>query len=75
MTFKLISVTGLFFFKEKMYEFEQSKKNNLIFYGVRNRAHENSDSLKLYLANLLRDHLNIRREVPIQRATRIHTGK
>ncbi|TRY80886.1 hypothetical protein TCAL_04708 [Tigriopus californicus] len=59
---------------EKMYEFEQSKKNNLIFYGVRNRAHENSDSLKLYLANLLRDHLNIRREVPIQRATRIHTG-
>ena len=57
-----------------MYDFEQNKKNNLIFYGVRGRSHENTDSLKRHLSDILRDHLNIRREVPIARATRIHTG-
>ncbi len=57
-----------------MYEFEQSKRNNLILYGLRNRMHENSDSLKTHVANTLRDHLNIRREVPIVRANRILTG-
>merc|ERR1719277_2791285 len=59
---------------EKMYDFEQNKKNNLILYGVRGRSHENTDSLRRHLSDILRDHLNIRREVPIARATRIHTG-
>ena len=57
-----------------MYDFEQNKKNNLIFYGVRGRSHENTDSLKRHLSDILRDHLNIRREIPIARATRVHTG-
>ena len=57
-----------------MYEFEQNKKNNLIFYGVRKQSHENSDSLKAFLLGILRDHLHIRREIPILRATRVHTG-
>ena len=57
-----------------MYEFEQNKKNNLIFYGVRPRAHENSDSLKNHMMQIFRDNLNIRREVPILRATRVYTG-
>ena len=57
-----------------MYDFEQNKKNNLILYGVRGRSHENTDSLRRHLSDILRDHLNIRREVPIARATRIHTG-
>ena len=58
-----------------MYEFEQNKKNNLIFYGVRPRPHENSDSLKSHMAQIFRDNLNIRREVPILRATRVYTGE
>ena len=57
-----------------MYEFEQNKKNNLILYGVKARPHENSDSLKTHILNIFRDHLNIRREIPIVRATRIYTG-
>lgn len=57
-----------------MYEFEQNKKNNLIFYGIRNRPHENPDSLKQHVNNLLRDNLNIRREIPVSKANRIYTG-
>ena len=60
--------------QEKMYEFEQNKKNNLILYGVTAKHPETSDSLKQRIAHLFRDHLNIRRDVNIQRATRIHQG-
>ncbi len=47
-------------FQEKMYDFERNKKNNLIFYGVRPKSHENTDSLKKHLADILRDTLTIR---------------
>lgn len=60
--------------QEKMYEFEQNKKNNLILYGVTAKHPENSDSLKIRITNIFRDHLNIRRDVPITRAARVHTG-
>ena len=58
-----------------MYEFEQNKKNNLILYGVTARRPETSENLKNTIANLFRDHLNIRRELGIQKATRILQGK
>ena len=57
-----------------MYEFEQNKKNNLILYGVTARRPETSENLKNTIANLFRDHLNIRRELGIQKATRILQG-
>ncbi len=57
-----------------MYEFEQSKRNNLILYGLRGRPHENADSLRAHVLQLLRDNLNIRREIPVARASRIVTG-
>ncbi len=57
-----------------MYEFEQSKRNNLILYGLRGRPHENADSLRAHVLQLLRDNLNIRREIPVARANRIVTG-
>jgi hypothetical protein len=57
-----------------MYDFEQNKKNNLILYGVKARSHENTDSLKRHLQEIMRDNLSIRREIGITRATRVHTG-
>ena len=63
-----------YFFQEKMYEFEKNKANNLILYGITTKHPETSDSLKNRIANVFRDHLNIRREITIQKATRVHTG-
>ena len=57
-----------------MHEFEQAKKNNLILYGIRSQRHENAESLRQLVGNVLRDNLTIRRELPVTRATRIHTG-
>ena len=60
--------------QEKMYDFEQNKKNNLIFYGVPGDNRESKDELKHKIANLLKLRLNIRREIPILRASRMLTG-
>ena len=58
-----------------MYEFEQNKKNNLILYGVTAKHPETSESLRQRISNLFRDHLNIRRDINIQKATRILQGQ
>jgi len=60
--------------QEKMYDFEQNKRNNLIFYGVPGEERENRDDLRIKIGNLLRLHLNIRRELPISKASRMYTG-
>ena len=57
-----------------MYDFEQNKKNNLIFYGVPGDGKETKDNLKLKIMNLLKLRLNIRREIPLLRASRMLTG-
>ena len=61
--------------QEKMYDFEQNKRNNLIFYGVPGQDRENRDDLRIKISNLLRLHLNIRREIPISKASRMLTGR
>ena len=60
--------------QEKMYDFEQNKKNNLIFYGVPGGARETKDDLKNKISSLLKLRLNIRREISILRASRMLTG-
>ena len=60
--------------QEKMYDFEQNKKNNLIFYGIPGDMKESKDDLKHKIFNLLKLRLNIRREIPILRASRMLTG-
>ena len=57
-----------------MYEFEQNKKNNIILHGVTTKHPETSESLRKRIVDIFRDNLNIRRDVPVTRATRIHTG-
>ena len=61
--------------QEKMYDFEQNKKNNLIFYGIPGDSKESKDDLKLKIMNLLKLRLNIRREIPLVRASRMLTGQ
>jgi len=60
--------------QEKMYEFEQNKKNNIILHGVTTKHPETSESLRKRIVDIFRDNLNIRRDVPVTRASRIHTG-
>ena len=60
--------------QEKMYDFEQNKRNNLIFYGVPGEDRENRDDLRIKISNLLRLHMNMRREIPISKASRMLTG-
>ena len=57
-----------------MYEFEQNKKNNLILYGITTKHPETSESLRVRISNIFRDNLNIRRDVPVLKASRVHTG-
>ena len=57
-----------------MYEFEQNKKNNLILYGIITKHPETSESLRARVINIFKDHLNIRRDIVVVRAARIHTG-
>ena len=57
-----------------MYEFEQNKKNNLILYGITTKHPETSESLRTRIATILRDNLSIRREIPLLKANRVHTG-
>lgn len=61
--------------QEKMYDFEQNKKNNLIFYGIPGDVRETKDDLKHKISSLLKLRLNIRREISILRASRMLTGK
>ena len=60
--------------QEKMYDFEQNKKNNLIFYGVSGEERESRDELRVNISNLLRMHLNMKREIPVSRVSRMMTG-
>ena len=43
--------------KEKMYDFEQNKRNNLIFYGVPQEPRENSELLR-YVARNIHIHID-----------------
>ena len=61
--------------QEKMYDFEQNKRNNLIFYGVPGLDRENRDDLRIKISNLLKMRLNMRREIPVAKASRMMTGK
>ena len=77
--------------QEKMYEFEQNKKNNLIFHGILADHPETPDGyipnihghayfifqfrLTLKVANLIKANVSIKREMPISKASRVYSGK
>ena len=59
---------------EKMYDFEQNKKNNLLFYGISNDTRETPDSLVGKITLIMKTTLAIRRDVPVIKASRVLTG-
>ncbi|XP_023320157.1 coiled-coil domain-containing protein 171 [Eurytemora carolleeae] len=60
--------------QEKLYEFEQNKKNNLIFYGITNDSRETPEILLTKIQNTLRITLGIRRDIPVTKVSRMYTG-
>lgn len=68
--------------QDRLYEIDRSWQNNLIFYGVKpdyssagNQAiYESQECIEQKVKAILRNNLNIGREIPIQRAQRIYNG-
>ena len=50
---------------EKMYDFEQNKRNNLIFYGIPSDPAETSESLAISIQKLIKDKMLLKREMII----------
>ena len=60
--------------EEKLYDFELSKKNNLIFYGIPAPRNETRVSLAKTIQDIVHNVLNITREVHIEVAVRMKKG-
>lgn len=59
---------------DKMYDFENSKKNNLIFYGIPREERESGKTLILKIKSLITNRLNIKRYIALTSATRLLAG-
>ena len=55
---------------EKMYDFEQNKRNNLIFYGMSQDPGETPESLAISIQKLIKDKMLLRREMNITQVLR-----
>ena len=55
---------------EKMYDFEQNKRNNLIFYGMSQDPGETPESLAISIQKLIKDKMLLRREMNITQVVR-----
>ena len=53
---------------EKMYEFEQNKKNNLLFYGIGSDNRETPDVLIQKILIIMKTTLGLRRDIPVLKA-------
>ena len=53
---------------EKMYEFEQNKKNNLLFYGIGSDNRETPDVLIQKILTIMKTTLGLRRDIPVLKA-------
>jgi len=59
---------------EKMYDYEASKKNNLIFYGIPKEDKETAKTLILKIKSIIQNRLNIKRYISISGACRLFSG-
>ena len=55
---------------EKMYDFEQNKRNNLIFYGMTQDAGETPEILAINVQKLIKEKMLLRREMNITQVRR-----
>ena len=65
---------GLNEVNEKLHEFEQNKRNNLIFYGLNNELRETPDILMSKIQTIIKVTLGIRRDIAVQKVSRIYNG-
>ena len=59
---------------DKMYDFGNSRKNNLIFYGIPREERENGKTLMIKIKSLITTRLNIKRYIGVSSAARLLTG-
>ena len=59
---------------EKMYDFEQNKRNNLIFYGIQNDENETNQTLANKIISIIKNVIGMRREVFLSAVSRLNTG-
>ena len=59
---------------EKMYDFEQNKRNNLIFYGMPSDPTETSESLAISIQKLIKEKMLLKREMIITQVNLIAFG-
>ena len=52
---------------EKVYEFEQNKRNNLIFYGLNNETRETPEMLMSKIQTIIRVTLGVRRDITLSK--------
>ena len=66
---------GLTEINEKLHEFEQNKRNNLIFYGLTNDMKETPEMLMSKILTIIKVSLGVRRDIPILKVVRMYNGK
>ena len=59
---------------EKMYDFEQSKRNNLIFYGIQADENETNKTLANKILNIIKNVIGVKREMFLSEVSRLDTG-
>ena len=66
---------GLAEVNEKLHEFEQNKRNNLIFYGLNNDVKETPELLMSKIQTIIKVSVGIRRDIPIPKVMRMYNGE
>ena len=69
-----LSTTMIENIQEKMYDYETTKKNNLIFYGIPTHRGETSSKLLANIQDIIRNNLNIARDIGIESVNRVLNG-
>ena len=61
--------------EEDRYDFEQNKRNNLIFYGLNNDVKETPELLMSKIQTIIKVSVGIRRDIPIPKVMRMYNGE
>ena len=60
--------------QEKMYDYENTKKNNLIFYGIPTHKGETSSKLLITIQDIIKNQFTIARDISIESVNRVLNG-
>ena len=77
MTPRLKSFHSLLFTQDRLYEMDRSWRNNLVFNGIKTEGHgcyESPECTEGKVRQILKNHLNIGREIIINRCHRVYNG-